>query len=512
MSKVKIKRAIISVHNKNHLSSLAKYLIKNNVEILSTGGTARYLRDLDKKAKIIEISQFTEFKEILEGRVKSLHPKIYSGILGKKNHRNHKSQLKNINVPFVDLVVVNLYPFEEVSTNTKSSQQDCIENIDIGGPTLIRAAAKNFEHVVVLSDPAQYKCFIEEAIDNNNSVSLEFRHRFAQAAFENTAHYEATISRWFNKKKKFSEDKLSVPLKKISNLRYGENPHQKAALFELEKSNFTKISGKVLSYNNIYDSEVASELAFQFKSNSCVILKHGNPCGVSLNNNQKTAYLNALKCDSRSAFGGVIAFNSTLSAETAKEIKKIFTEIIIAPNFSQTSKKILSEKENLILIKYKPSKSKLGLHFKTTKNFLLAQDKDEKKITHKDMKVKTKKVPSKKLLDDMIFAYIVSKYLNSNAIVLAEKLSTLGIGSGQTNRLDAAELAIKRMKKNSKTKNAVMASDGFFPFPDIVELCAKNMIYSVIQPGGSKNDSAVIEMSNRKKISMIFTGIRHFKH
>jgi len=512
MNKVKITRAIISVHNKNHLSSLAKYLIKNNVEILSTGGTAKFLREFDKDAKIIDISQFTEFDEILEGRVKSLHPKIYSGILGKKNLRSHNTQLKNINVPFVDLVVVNLYPFEDVSTNKMSTKHDCIENIDIGGPSLIRAAAKNFDHVVVLSDPTQYKDFIKEAQNNNNSISLKFRHKSAQIAFENTAHYEATISRWFNQKKKFNENKLSIPLKKISNLRYGENPHQKGALFELEKNNFKKISGKELSYNNIYDAEIASELAHQFNKNSCVILKHGNPCGVALNDNQTNAYLNALKCDSRSAFGGVVAFNKALTGETAKELKKIFTEIIIAPNFSQTSKQILSEKKNLILIQYKPSKSKLKLHFKTTKNFVLAQDKDEKRITYKDIEIKTKKIPSKKLLNDMIFAYTVSKYLNSNAIVVAQNLSTVGIGSGQTSRLDSAELAIKRMRKIGKTKNVVMASDGFFPFPDIVKLCAKNMIYWIIQPGGSKNDSSVIEMSNKKKISMVFTGIRHFKH
>ncbi len=512
MKEIKIKRAIVSVFDKTNLNLLADYFIKNNVQVLSTGGTALFLKKYSKKIKLIEISKFTKFNEILGGRVKSLHPYIHSAILAKKDDPTHKKELEKINVPFIDLVVVNLYPFEEVIDQTNSTKQKCIENIDIGGPTLIRAAAKNYESVTVLSEPSHYELFLKET-KKNNCTSKTFRESCAKIAFENTAYYEALISNWFNKdESNFCEEKIAIPLKKLSHLRYGENPHQNAALFKFGGNKFHKISGKDLSYNNIYDSEIAVELAEQFSRASCVVLKHGNPCGVALDSKQEKAYMKAIECDRISAFGGIVAFNRKLSIETAKKINDLFTEVVIAPSYSPESKKLLSQKKNLILIEYVSSKKITKLHLKTTRNFLLLQNKDNKTITKKNVMVKTIKKPSVKIVKDLVFAYIVSKYINSNAIVLVEDLATKGIGVGQTSRLDSAQQAINKMKSNFENSNAVLASDGFFPFPDIVKLCSKNNINAIIQPGGSKNDESVIDEANKHRISLVFTGIRHFKH
>ncbi len=512
MKTIKIKRAVVSVYDKTNLNLLADYFIKNDIQVLSTGGTSNFLKKYSKSINLIEIADFTKFNEILGGRVKSLHPYIHSGILAKKSDFNHKKELEKINVPFVDLVVVNLYPFEKVINETESTKEKCIENIDIGGPTLIRSAAKNYENVTILSEPSQYELFLKET-KKNNSTSKTFREDCAKLAFENTAFYEAVISNWFNKDEShYCKEKITIPLKKISRLRYGENPHQKAALFRLGTNNFQKISGKELSYNNINDLEIATELAEQFSKASCVILKHGNPCGVALDTIQAKAYNKALQCDKESAFGGIVAFNRKLSIDTAKEINNLFTEVVIAPGFSFESKKLLSQKKNLILVEYISSKNKTKLHFKSSRNFLLLQNKDNKIITRKNIIVKTRKKPKEKVIEDMIFAFVVSKYVNSNAIVLVEDLATKGIGVGQTSRFDSAQQAIKKMKSNFKKFNPVLASDGFFPFPDIVKLCSKHNISGIIQPGGSKNDESVIEESNKKGIPHVFTGIRHFKH
>ena len=513
MTKILIKRAIVSVHDKSNLSLLADYFLQYKVEVLSTGGTARFLKDYNTELKIIEISEFTNFDEILGGRVKSLHPFIHSGILGKKSDNNHIKELKNINVPFIDLVVANLYPFERVVNDPKSKRQMCIENIDIGGPTLIRGAAKNYDNVTVLTNPNQYNSFLKIVEKNNNKIPKSFRENCAIVAFENTSYYDGVISNWFNKNKaSFCDEKLSLNFKKISQLRYGENPHQRAALFELKKNPLIKISGKDLSFNNIYDLEIAMELAQQFQESSCVILKHGNPCGVALDKSQHRAFTKALKCDKVSAFGGIIAFNKKLSSETAKKIKNLFIEVVIAPKFSEKSKEILSQKKNLVLIQYNEGKRATSLHLKTTRNFLLVQNRDDKVISKKDFTIKTKIKPTASEKEDMIFSFIVAKYLNSNAIVLAKNLTTVGIGVGQMNRLESAKQAIKQMKSNFEKCTPIMASDGFFPFPDIVKLCSKNNIKGIVQPGGSKNDQEVIKVANKNKISMVLTGIRHFKH
>ena len=513
MTKIQIKKAIVSVHDKTNLNVLADYFIKYKVEVLSTGGTARFFKSYSAELKIIEISEFTNFNEILGGRVKSLHPYIHSGILGKKNDRNHIKELNKIKVPFIDLVVVNLYPFENIVNDKKSKRQLCIENIDIGGPTLIRGAAKNYDNVTVLTNPEQYNSFLEVVESNQNHIPKSFREYCAIAAFENTSYYDGVISNWFNKKNpNFCDEKISLNFKKISQLRYGENPHQRAALFELKKNPLIKVSGKDLSFNNIYDLEIAMELAQQFQKSSCVIVKHGNPCGVALDKTQHKAFNKALNCDKISAFGGIIAFNKKVSVETAMQIQGLFIEVVVAPGFSRESKKILSQKKNLILIQYNSGENTTSLHFKTTRNFLLMQNKDNKIISKKNFVIKTRIKPSPIDKDDMIFGFIVAKFLNSNAIVLAKNLSTVGIGVGQMNRLESAKQAIKQMKSNFKKCIPVMASDGFFPFPDIVKLCSKNNVKGIIQPGGSKNDQEVIDTANKNKITMVLVGIRHFKH
>ena len=513
MTKIEIKRAIVSVHDKSYLSLLADYFIKYKIEVLSTGGTARFLKDYSPELKIIEIAEFTNFSEILDGRVKSLHPKIHAGVLAKKTDKSHIKELKKIKAPFIDLVVVNLYPFEKVVNSQKSGKLKCIENIDIGGPTLIRGAAKNFDNVTVLTNPNQYNSFLEVVDKNHNKIPKSFRENCAIVAFENTSFYDGMISNWFNRDNPdFCNEKISLIFNKVSQLRYGENPHQKAALFKLKENPLIKVSGKDLSFNNIYDLEVAMELAQQFQEPSCVILKHGNPCGVALDKKQNIAFEKALNCDKISAFGGIVAFNKKVTLETASKINNLFIEVVVAPDFSLESKHILSQKKNLILIRYIGVKTKTSLHLKTTRNFLLLQNKDDKVINKNDLTIKTKITPSVRDKKDMIFSFIIAKYLNSNAIVLAENLATVGIGVGQMNRLEAAKQAVKQMKSKKKKYNPVLASDGFFPFSDIVKLCSRNNIKGIIQPGGSKNDKEVINVANKNKISLVLTGIRHFKH
>ena len=513
MSKINIRNAILSVSDKSLLDKIGDYFLKYNITVLSTGGTYTFLKKKFPNLKLQEIANFTNFKEILDGRVKTLHPLIHAGILANKKRSSHLKQLKQLGINSVDLVIVNLYPFEKVSNNKKISESECIENIDIGGPSMIRGAAKNYANTAVLSSPEQYESFIQEAESNNNYISLNTRKKLAKLAFCKTAYYDSLIANWFLKKDELlSITHSSVPLKREKILRYGENPHQKASVFSFGSNKITKISGKDLSYNNICDLEIAMELAEQFNKPSCVILKHGNPCGMSLNNNQALAYKNALLCDPISAFGGVIAFNQSLSKSTANEVLKLFTEVIVAPGFDDDALELLTNKRNLILIKYLSTKTKTLLSLKTTRNFLLVQEKDGLILSKKNVHMKTKKKVNDKHLEDMIFGFIVAKYINSNAIVLTKKLSTLGIGIGQTNRLASAKIAIEQVKKNFPKTQALLASDGFFPFPDIVKLCAQNNISGIIQPGGSINDELVIEEAEKNNIPMAFTGTRHFKH
>ena len=513
MSKINIRKVIVSVSDKSLLEKIGNYFLKYDITVLSTGGTFNFLKKKFPKLKLLEIASYTGFKEILDGRVKTLHPLVHAGILSKKNNPSHIKQLDELGISSIDLVVINLYPFEKFSNDSKSTESECIENIDIGGPSMIRAAAKNFESCVVLTSPDQYDGFIEEAESNKNHISLITRKELAKSAFRKTAYYDGLIANWFMQNDELLEtNHSSLPLKRINKLRYGENPHQKAAVFSFGKNKISKISGKDLSYNNIYDLEIAMELAEQFIMPSCVILKHGNPCGVSLGKTQSIAYKQALQCDPVSAFGGIVAFNKSLSKETAKDVSKLFTEVVVAPDFDREAVEFLSNKKNLILVRYTSSKEKTLISLKSTRNFLLVQEKDLSIISRKNIVIKTKKKVTKKQLEDMIFGFIVAKYVNSNAIVLSKNLTTTGIGVGQTNRLASAKQAISQMKKNFKNTNAILASDGFFPFPDIVKLCSKNKISGIIQPGGSLKDELVVKEAEKNNIPMVFTGIRHFKH
>lgn len=511
--KVKIKTALVSVSDKQGLEKIAKYLLENDILVFSSGGTYHYLRKINPRLKLLEVSTYTKFKEILDGRVKTLHPLIHAGILADKYNSKHISQLDRLNIKTIDLVIVNLYPFEKTLYEKNSTESDCIDNIDIGGPSLIRGAAKNYRSVVILSSPSQYDDFINEVKNSNNDLKIEFRKKLAMNAFQKTAYYDSIISNWLSNGDYISGNENSaLPLKKLRQLRYGENPHQTAALFSLGKNELKKISGKDLSYNNINDLETAMELADQFQKKSCVILKHGNPCGVSLDNEQHKAYKKALQCDPTSAFGGIVAFNEPVTNKTAQEILKLFTEVVVAPSFSLDAKEKLTSKKNLILVEYKSKKSQYkNLSIKSSRNFLLIQDKDTKKLSINNLKFKTSK-PSQKIIDDMKFAFTVSKFVNSNAIVIVKNLATIGIGVGQTNRIDSAKQAIKKANKNFPESRGVLASDGFFPFPDIVKICSKNNIKGIIQPGGSIKDDKVIEEARKNKISLVFSGIRHFKH
>ena len=516
MIKNKINKAIISVYDKDQLEILVPFLIENKIEVYSTGGTYKYLKELDSKINIVEISKYSGFPEILNGRVKTLNAKIFAGILTDKNNLEHLNQIQNLNLSIFDLAIINLYPFEKVIESTKSSHKECIENIDIGGPSIIRAAAKNYSSVTILTNPKQYKNFVKLAF--KNEVDLNQRLQFAKEAFKLTSYYDSIISEWFINKNTSNFNKLScLPLKKMKNLRYGENPHQSASLYQISKNNFYQISGKDLSFNNFLDLEVAFELANEFSSFSCVIVKHGNPCGVSVSSNQKKSYKNALGSDKISAFGGVVAFNKKLEIASAKEIIKIFTEIVVAPDFSPDAIKELSKKENLIIIRLKFKKRvRQSNKIKSTNNFILIQENDHYKISKNDLKIKTSKKVNNLTIKELLFAFTVTKYVNSNAIVISKNHTTLGIGCGQTNRLDASLQAMCRsnsnLKKLSDKQNIVLASDGFFPFPDIVKACKKNKISSIIQPGGSKKDLEIIKESEKSGITMVFTNFRHFKH
>ncbi len=508
-----IRRVLISVYEKKNIELLIPFFIKESIEVYSTGGTYKHLKALSTKLKLTEISTLTNFPEILDGRVKTLHPNVHAGILAKKNNI-HKKELAKLNIKFFDMVIVNLYPFEETIMNKKNSFDDCIEQIDIGGPTLLRAAAKNFQNVIILSNPEQIRLFSNQ-ISKTNSVSLNTRKKLAGEAFKTTAYYESVIDNWFNKgDHDFLNCNSSLPMKRIRNLRYGENPHQKASLYKYGSNEINQISGKEISYNNIVDLDVAINLAHEFDIPSCVIVKHGNPCGVSTNEKQKNAFLNALESDPISAFGGIIAFNKTLNFETAEEINSIFVELVIAPKISKKARMILAKKKNLILLEYFLNKSeRIKYEIRTTKTFLLAQEVNDRKIKANDLKLVTKGKLTNQQIRDMLFGFTICKYINSNAIVLVERGKVLGIGVGQTNRLDSTIQAIKRgLKKSINKKSITLASDGFFPFPDIIQLCKKHSISSIIQPGGSIKDDAIIKEANKNNIKMVFTGIRNFKH
>ena len=514
MNKLKIRRALVSVYDKTNIELLIPYFEKYDIKVFSTGGTYKFLKKTSPRLNLFEISNLTDFPEILDGRVKTLHPIVHAGILADKNNKKHNLQLQELKIEPFDLVIVNLYPFENAISKKQNTFEECIEFIDIGGPSMMRAAAKNFKNIAVISHKDQINQFLESCYKSNNLIDLDSRRIMAAEAFKISAFYEGTISSWFNKQEKVAfQDLISLPLRKYKDLKYGENPHQKASIYQLSNNSLKQVSGKEISYNNINDIDVAIELAFEFDNQSCVIVKHGNPCGVSVSDKQENAYKRALKSDPVSAFGGIVAFNNELQLSAAKLLKNIFTEVVIAPKISDDAKSCLSSKKKLILIEYRSKKQENGLHYKSTKNFLLIQEYNSKLINKKNLKIVTKKKPSAETMEDLLFAFTVCKYVNSNAIVIAKDRMVTGIGVGQTNRLDSTKHAINHSLKNfKKKKGIVLASDGFFPFPDIIKICFDSGIRAIIQPGGSINDKAIILEADKLGITVIFTGIRHFKH
>ena len=515
----KINRALISVSDKDKLIPFAKELDQNKVEIISTGGTYNYLST--NKISAIEISNITNFPEIMDGRVKTLHPKIHGGILGRKKIDDEIMDQHDIEK--INLLAVNLYPFKETIKKHDISINEAIENIDIGGPAMIRAAAKNHENVVVLVDPNDYEDFIEKY--EHNEITIEYRQYLAAKAFGHTASYDAAINQYFNKEilKISYPDQLIYSGNIQSKLRYGENPHQTAAFYKDDMSSnernlasSRKIQGKDLSYNNIADGAAAYECVNQFSSPACVIVKHANPCGVALDDSIKKAYMRAFSTDPTSAFGGIIAFNRPLDGETAKLIiEKQFVEVIIAPEISSEAETILNKKQDVRVLetgKFFDS-DKDDYDLKKVSGGLLIQSADDGKISESDLKIVTQKKPSKKEISDMLFAWRVGKYVKSNAILFCKDNMTIGIGAGQMSRVYSARIAaIKAADEDLDISNSVMSSDAFFPFRDGIDAVASYGISAIIQPGGSIRDDEVIAAANENNIAMVFTGMRHFRH
>ena len=509
----KIKTALISVSDKKNLKQLLNSLKKNNIKIISSGGTYKEIKKL--KFKCIEVSEFTSSPEILEGRVKTLHPKIHAGILNKRKSKIHLKDLKKNNFENIDLVVVNFYPFEETLKNTKNHEK-IIENIDVGGPTMVRSAAKNYQDVTVITSSNQYGKLIEELKKNKGSTSLVFREKLSRIAFTETAYYDSVISDYFNKK-----NNIIFPKKRISHTnlietpRYGENPHQKSAIYSKNSSmKLDQIHGKQLSYNNYNDIFSALTISKSLPKNiGTVIIKHANPCGVSIHKDHLKSYKSALACDPISAFGGVVSCNFKISKNLALELNKLFLEVVIGNGFEKDALKLLKKKKNVRLIDATNYSFKEKLRFISSNEELLLQTEDLKRFSNKDFKIVSKKKPTSKQMKNLIFAFNVCRYVKSNAIVLARNETTVGIGSGQPSRLDSCQIAIDKMKKFMKIKDEVVAaSDAFFPFVDGIEKLVQSGVTAVIQPFGSIRDKEIINFANETNTILVFSKTRHFRH
>ena len=509
----RIKKALISVSDKRNLKVLLKLLDKYKVELISSGGTYKEIKKL--KFKSIEVSEYTGSPEILGGRVKTLHPKIHSGILSKRNNKFHNKGLKDNNFEEIDLVVANFYPFEKTLEQTNKHLK-IIENIDIGGPTMVRAAAKNYNDVTVITSPDQYGELINEIKNNNGSTSINFREKMSLEAFSETAYYDAVISDYFNK-----INNINFPKKKIiygnliEKLRYGENPHQHAAIYsKTQKLDIKQIHGKQLSYNNYNDIFSALTISKSLpKSLGTVIVKHANPCGVSINKNILKSYQLALECDPISAFGGIVSCNYRINKTLALELNNIFLEVIIANGFDHEALKILKKKKNLRLIDATNFMMKNIMKFSSANDSILMQSEDIKKFNDEDLKIVSKKKPSKSQLKNLIFAFNICRYVKSNAIVLASEEATVGIGSGQPSRLDSCQIAINKMNKfKNLSEDLVAASDAFFPFVDGIEKLVQSGVSAVIQPSGSIKDKEIIKFADQTNTALVFSKTRHFRH
>jgi phosphoribosylaminoimidazolecarboxamide formyltransferase / IMP cyclohydrolase len=524
----RVTRALISVSNKSGLADFARALAGHKVELISTGGTAKALAAVG--LKVIDVSELTGFPEMMDGRVKTLHPKVHGGLLAIRDNKEHAAAMQAHAIRPIDLLVVNLYPFE-AAVAKNAAFDECIENIDIGGPAMIRAAAKNHADVAVVVEPEDYASILAELLTHDGATSLALRKKLAAKAFARTAAYDAAISNWFAQQladpapayRAFG-GKLAEPL------RYGENPHQSAAFYRTPDVRFgvasaRQVQGKQLSYNNLNDTDAAFECVAEFdakRTAACAIIKHANPCGVAEGSSLADAYRKALACDPASAFGGIVALNRTLDAEAARAITEIFTEVIIAPDATEEAIKLISAKKNLRLLVTGglPDPRASGLQVKSVAGALLVQSRDNAVVDDMQLKTVTKRAPTAKELVDLRFAFRVAKHVKSNAIVYAKHLATVGVGAGQMSRVDSARIAAQKALDAAKhaglksplTKGSVVASDAFFPFADGLEVAIEAGATAVIQPGGSMRDDEVIKAADAHNVAMVFTGTRHFRH
>ncbi|MFC1517813.1 bifunctional phosphoribosylaminoimidazolecarboxamide formyltransferase/IMP cyclohydrolase [Candidatus Margulisiibacteriota bacterium] len=498
-------RALISVSDKTGIEELAKELVAMDFEIISTGGTSKALKKAGLNVK--DISDITGFPEMLDGRVKTLHPKIHGGLLSLRANKEHMQTVEEHGIGLIDLVIVNLYPFEKTIQKEKVTLEEAIENIDIGGPSMLRSAAKNYQSVGVVTDPSDYPVVIKELKENNGQLTKETKEKLAVKVFEQTSYYDGLIFNYL--KGQYSNgsepmpEKFALSLPKAQELRYGENPHQKAAYYGKP---YKQLQGKELSFNNIIDIDAAAMIVADFKEPAATVIKHTNPCGAATDKDIFKAYEKALAGDPVSAFGGIVGLNREVPEELAAKLVELFLEVIVAPSFSKEALKILKEKKNLRLIETDFTQAPYDI--KRTVHGLLVQDRDEMTTTKKDLKTVTN--TKSKDTDNLLFAWKMCRHVKSNAIVLAKDSALLGVGAGQMSRIDSLELAIK--KSRSDTKGSVMASDAFFPFRDCVDKAKEAGITEIIQPGGSKRDQESIDACNEHKIAMLFTGKRHFKH
>ena len=509
----KIKKALISVSDKKNLKELLKILTKYKIELISTGGTYKEIKKL--KFNCLEVSEYTGSPEILGGRVKTLQPKIHAGILSKRNNKSHEKDLRDNNFNEIDLVIVNFYPFEKTLEQTNNHLK-IIENIDIGGPTMVRAAAKNYNDVTVITSSNQYAELMNEINLHEGSTSLAFREKMSLEAFSETAYYDAIISNYFNKMKNNSFPKKKIIYGNlIEKLRYGENPHQESAVYSKTSNlNLKQIHGKQLSYNNYNDIFSALTISKSLPTSSgTVIVKHANPCGVSIHKNKLKSYKLALACDPVSAFGGIVSCNFKINKTLAIELNNIFLEVVIANGFEPSALKILKNKKNIRLIDATNLLIKDLIRFNSSNDTILTQSEDVQKFNIKDFKVVSKKKPDKSQLKNLIFAFNVCRYVKSNAIVLASNNTTVGIGSGQPSRLDSCQIAIDKMNKFQNLKeDVVAASDAFFPFVDGIEKLVQSGVSAVIQPSGSIRDKEIIKFANQTGTILVFSKTRHFRH
>ena len=518
-------RALLSVSDKHGLADLGRALAARGVELLSTGGTAKALADAG--LEVIEVADYTGFPEMLDGRVKTLHPKVHGGLLGRRDLADHRAQMDAHKIPPIDIVVSNLYPFEATVAAGKPFA-DCIENIDIGGPSMVRSAAKNHDFVVILTDPSQYAALLAELEANDGATRLAFRRRLAGEAYARTAAYDAAIAAWMaGERQETFPERIVVAGKRVDVLRYGENPHQEAAFYATSErrpgvATARQVQGKELSYNNLNDTDAAYELAAEFDRPAIVIVKHANPCGVAVADTLVEAYHRALVADPISAFGGIIAANRPLDGKTAEQIAKLFAEVVIAPEADPVARAALKGKTQmrLLLAGGVPDPMQPSLLVKSLAGGLLVQSRDTGRIGGNDVRVVTKRPPTAKEMADLLFAFTVCKHVKSNAIVLARDGRTVGVGAGQMSRVDSARLAGMKASEmaavagepKSRAIGSVVGSDAFFPFPDGLIACAEAGATAVIQPGGSRRDDEIIAAADQRNMAMVFTGKRHFRH